>query len=86
MFGQPNQQQTSTNLFGTAPQLGQSTGGFTFGAAAGSSSTSSTPAVGGFNFSAQTQQSGKIYCHDHEQRSLKNTCQIATKSNEIKLS
>lgn len=84
MFGQPNQQQTSTNLFGIAPQLGQSTGGFTFGAAAGSSSTSSTPAVGGFNFSAQTQQSGKIYCH--EQRSLKNTCQIATKSNEIKLS
>jgi len=56
MFGQQNQQQTSGSLFGTTPQLGQSTGGFTFGAATGSSSTSSTPSVGGFNFSASTPQ------------------------------
>ena len=70
MFGQPNQQQPSGGLFGTTSQLGQTTGGFTFGAAAGSGGTSSAPT--GFNFSASTQQpAGKIYRADHKQRSLK---------------
>lgn len=67
MFGQSNQQQPSGGLFGTTSQLGQTTGGFTFG----SSSTSSAPTVGaGFNFlatSAATQQpGGKIYWDDHK--------------------
>ena len=61
MFGQPNQQQTSGSLFGATSQLGQTSGGFTFG----SSATSSAPSVGGFTFSAtsgRTQQpAGKIY-------------------------
>jgi len=59
MFGQPNQQQPSGSLFGTTSQLGQTTGGFTFG----STSTSSAPSVGsGFSFPAPTQQpAGKIY-------------------------
>lgn len=67
MFGQQNPQQTSGGLFGAAPQLGQSTGGFTFGAATGSNTTaSSTPAVG-FSFSAPIQQQpGTIYCDEHE--------------------
>ena len=61
MFGQQNQQKTTGGLFGAAPQLGQGTGGFTFGAAAGSSTASSSaPSAGGFSFSAPTQQSGKI--------------------------
>jgi len=55
MFGQ---QQPSGGLFGATSQLGQTSGGFTFG----SSNTSSTPSSGGFNFSASTQQpTGKIY-------------------------
>ena len=61
MVGQPNQQQPSGGLFGTASQLGQSTGGFTFGAAAGSSGTSSTPSAAGFSFPAQQPSGGKIY-------------------------
>ena len=66
MFGQPNQQQPSGGLFGTTSQLGQTSGGFTFG----SSGTSSAPSVGAFNFSATSattqQPAGKIYRDDHE--------------------
>ena len=58
MFGQQNQQQTSGSLFGATPQLGQNTGGFTFGAATGSGSTASSTAPG-FSFSGPTQQSGE---------------------------
>ena len=83
MFGQPNQQQTSGGLFGSTSQLGQSAGGFTFGAATGSNSTSSTPSVGGFNFSAPTPQTaGNINWDDHEQRSVKHACPIAVNFNE----
>ena len=70
MFGQQNQQQSSSGLFGAAPQLGQSTGGFTFGAATGTGSTAgSTAPSTGFGFAAPTQQSGEKnikYCEVHE--------------------
>ena len=52
MFGQNNQQQSSGGIFGAAPQLGQSTGGFSFGAGLSSGATSSAPSSGGFSFSA----------------------------------
>ena len=65
MFGQQNHQQASGSLFGAASQLGQTSGGFTFGGSA----TSSAPSVGGFTFSATSgttqQPAGKIYWHDH---------------------
>ena len=54
MFGQQNQQQTTAGVFGAAPQLGQSTGGFSFGAGSGTGAASSAPASG-FSFSAPTQ-------------------------------
>ena len=72
MFGQQNQQQSSGGLFGAAPQLGQSTGGFTFNAATGTGSTAgagSTARSTGFGFAASTQQSGEKYikyCEVHE--------------------
>lgn len=58
MFGQQNQQQTPGGLFGARPQLGQSTGGFSFGAPTVAGAASSAPATGGFTFSAATQQPG----------------------------
>lgn len=58
MFGQQNQQQTPAGLFGATPQLGQSTGGFSFGAPTVAGAASSAPATGGFTFSAATQQPG----------------------------
>lgn len=60
MFGQQNQQQTPGGLFGARPQLGQSTGGFSFGAATATAAAGSAPATGGFTFSAATQQPGKF--------------------------
>lgn len=52
MFGQNNQQQSTGGIFGAAPQLGQSTGGFSFGAGSSGGATSSAPSTGGFTFSA----------------------------------
>ena len=54
MFGQQNPQQTTGGLFGAAPQLGQTTGGFSFGAGSSTTAASSAPASG-FSFSAPTQ-------------------------------
>ena len=59
MFGQQNQQQTTAGVFGAAPQLGQSTGGFSFGAGSGTGAASSAP-TSGFSFSAPTQQPCKV--------------------------
>lgn len=59
MFGQQKQQQTTGGLFGAAPQLGQSTGSFTFGAGTSTGAASSAPS-GGFSLPAQTQQPGKL--------------------------
>lgn len=59
MFGQQNQQQTTAGLFGAAPQLGQSTGGFSFGAGSGTGAASSAP-TSGFSFAAPTQQQCKV--------------------------
>ena len=59
MFGQQNQQQTSGNVFGAAPQFGQSTGGFSFGT--GSNTGAAASSTGGFSFSTTTQQKpGKV--------------------------
>ena len=52
MFGQNNQQQSTGGTFGAAPQLGQGTGGFSFGAGSSGGATSAAPSTGGFTFSA----------------------------------
>ena len=64
MFGQQNQQNKPVGIFGATPQLGQNTGGFSFGTPAGSTAaSSSTSSSGGFAFAAPSQQSGEI-CGD----------------------
>lgn len=64
MFGQQNQQNKPVGIFGATPQLGQNTGGFSFGTPAGSTAAStSTSSSGGFAFAAPSQQSGEI-CGD----------------------
>lgn len=64
MFGQQNQQNKPVGIFGATSQLGQNTGGFSFGATAGSTAaSSSTSSSGGFAFAAPSQQSGEI-CGD----------------------
>lgn len=57
MFGQQKQQQTPGSLFGATPQLGQNTGGFTFGTGTATGAGGSAPSAGGFNFPAPGQQS-----------------------------